>query len=103
MLGHAYGVAAGRAHYQDAAPRGFLEVDIVYADSRAAHYAQTRGFLQQLGRYFGRAAHDQGIRVRDLGIQRVFRGKDNVPTRAAQQFHAALTDFVSNDYFHQSS
>src|SRR5260221_17003 len=46
VLRDANGVSAGRAHDQDAAARGFLEVDIVDADSGAANHAQVPGFFQ---------------------------------------------------------
>src|ERR1700688_4732139 len=103
VLRDADGVSAGRAHDQDAAAGGFLQVDVVYADSGAADHAEAGGFFQELRRYLRRAANHQSIGVGDFRMQRIFRGQDNVPSRAAQQLHSAVTDFVCNDYFHRAS
>ncbi len=76
---------------------------IVDADSSAANHAQARSFLQQLGSHFRSAAHSQGIRVADLGIEIVLCRQDDVPAGAAQQFYAAFTDLVCNNNFHRAS
>ncbi len=103
VLRDADGVSARRAHDQDTAACGFLEVDIIYADSGAANHTETRRFFQQLRRYFGCAAHDKRIRVGDLRMERVLRGQDDVPAGAAQEFHATFTNFICNDDFHRAS
>ena len=103
MLGDADRVSTGRAHYQDPAPRGFFEVDVIDANAGTANDAQARRFLQQLGSHFRGAANNEGIRVRDLGVEIVLGRQDDVPAGAAQQFYAAFTDLVCNNNFHRAS
>src|SRR5712675_2679328 len=103
MLGDANRVSTRRAHYQDAAPGSFFQVDIVDVNAGAADNPETRSFLQQLGSHFRGAAHHEGIRIRDLGIKIVLRRQDDVPAGAAQQLYAAFTDLICNNNFHRAS
>ncbi len=89
------------AHHQNAALRGFIQIDIVHANTRAAHYPQFFRTLQQFRSDFRRAAHNQRIRIANLRIQRIFRRQYHVPSGLLfQQFHAAVADFVRYDDFH---
>src|ERR1700704_2352934 len=103
MLGDANRVSTGRAHYQDAAPRGFFQVDVIDANAGTADDAETRSFLQQFGSSFRGAPHHEGIRIRDLGVEIVLGRQDDIPAGAAQQFYATFTDLICNNNFHRAS
>src|SRR5229473_1372507 len=96
-------VSAGRAHDENAAARGFFEVDVVDTHARAPDDAEAGRFFQELRSDFGGAAHDQGIGVGDLRVECFLGGQDDVPSGAAQQVHAAFTDLVRYDHFHRVS
>jgi len=60
------------------------------------------GSVEQFGGDFGRAAHDQGIRIGELRVERVLGGLYDVPTALLlEQLHAAVADLVRYDYFHE--
>jgi hypothetical protein len=102
MFGNTDGTSAGRAHDQDAALGGFVQVDVVHAHAGAADGAQLFGAVEQIGSDFRRAANDQGIGIGDLRVQRLLRCQYDVPARLLlQQLHAAIADLVRYDNFHE--
>jgi len=81
MFGTLTELPPGRAHDQDTALGGFVEIDIVDATP-----ARPTTAVFWLGRAirgdFGRAAHDQGIRIGELRVERVLGGLHDVPRAA---------------------
>ena len=101
MFGNADGTSSRRAHDQDTALGGFVEIDIVDADAGPADGPQFLGTVEQIGGNFGRAAHNQGIGVGELRVERVLGGLDDVPTGLLlKQLHSAIADLVRYDNFH---
>ncbi len=103
MFRDADGTAAGRAHHQDAALGGFVEIDVVHADAGASHDAQPRRMIEQRGRDFCGAADNQRLRIGQFGVQIVFGAEDDVPAGLLQEFDTAIADLVGNNDLHDSS
>ncbi len=103
MLRHADRAATRGAHHQDAALSGFVQVDIVYADAGPADHAQAGRVIQQRWSYLRCAADDEGVRVRQLRMQRLLCCKYDVPAGLPQYFNSAIADLVRDNDFHDSS
>ncbi len=103
MLRHANGASARRAHHQNPALGGFVQINVVHANAGAAHNPQPRRVIQQRGGNFGGAAHDQRIGISQFRVQIVFGGENYVPAGLLQEFNSAVADLVRNNNLHDSS
>src|ERR1700737_5208869 len=103
MLRNADGVPAGRTHDQNAAARGFVEVNVIPPDARAAYNAKARRLVQQFGCNFCGATNHQRIGIRNFRVKGVFVSEDDVPSALLKEFYSAFTYLVRYDAFHRSS
>src|SRR5580704_6270345 len=103
VFGYADGAAAGRAHHQDPALGGFVEVDVVHADASASDDAEARSVIEERGSDFGGAADNERVRIGQLCVEVVFGGENDVPAGFFQEFDTTIANLVCNNDLHDSS
>ena len=105
-FGDGYRAGAGSVHHHDATPCGDLDVNIVYADARAANDAHTSGGLDEGGVGLHGRAHDERIRIanRKLGIKGKLLGRHHRAVgNLLQHLHGGRRNFFRDDDLHRRS
>jgi hypothetical protein len=93
-------ISSGSVHYQNAAARCGVKVNIIDANSCASDDAKIwRGFQNLRGDLRG-AANDERVCCGETCDEFVARRSDYFPSGFAQEFESALTDWIGNDDIH---